>query len=175
MTERRIRYNLDRKSEFLHPFDIKEKYSSLKDRLAYYLLLQVHTFMKTSGLKGLPKAMEQLVEKAANINAHEARQHPQEKRPEFLGSELAKHMGETFSSDYHVEKEKDNFKVVLDRCGCIESVIEHSKEFSFSESESKAIFCGSCMGGYRGASEKLGLKFDGSLSRKGCYMHFKIS
>ena len=151
----------------------EEKYNSLKSRLAYYLLLQVYTFLQTSGMKDLPEAMKRLVGKAAEINVKRAKHYPKEKHPEFVGSELARHMGETFSSDYHIEKGDGKFKVVLDRCGCIGSVLERSKDFELDESVSRAIFCGACIGGYRKTADDLNMKFDGELTDKGCYMNFQ--
>ncbi len=165
---------LEEEKEPLDSFDIQEKYAALRDRLAYYLLLQVYTYMQTSGMSGLPDAMKHLAEKAADINVEGAKRYPREKHPEVLGRELARHMGETFSSEYRVEKDESRFKVVLDRCGCIGSVLKRSRDFGFSESESRAIFCGACMGGYRRSSEKLGLKFQGALSQEGCYMDFQL-
>ena len=154
-------------------FTAGEKYASLKDRLAYYLLIQVYTFLKTSGIRGLPEAMKLLTEKAAEINVKEARRQPSDKRAEFLAGMLSQHMGETFSSTYHTEKQDSHSKVVLTRCGCIESILEHSKSFGLTVSDCKAVFCGSCMGGYRKSAEKLQLEFNGALTREGCYMNFK--
>lgn len=152
--------------------DIHEKYESLRERLAYYLLIQVYTFLQTSGISSVPDAMKRLVEKASDMNVEEAKQHTSEKHAEVLANQLVRHMGETFSSKYHVEKDERRFNVVLERCGCIESVIKHSKDFGLGENECRAIFCGTCMGGYRKAAEKLGLNFDGALSRNGCHMDF---
>lgn len=124
-------------------------------------------------MREIPEAMKMLIEKAAGINVREAKRHPPEEYHKVLGSELAMHMGETFSSDYHVENNDKNTKVVLDTCGCISSVIEHAEEFNLSDTECKSIFCGSCMGGYKKSTEMLNLKFEGALTKKGCYMDFQ--
>lgn len=151
---------------------MKERYEELKDRLAYYLLLQVYTFLNISGSKDVDVAMRRLTEKAAEINIREAQLLPEEKYGESLGHALAKHMGEAFNSKYEIKPGEDNFKVVLEECGCINSILKNSSEFGFDDSTCRYIFCGACMGGYRLSAEKLGLKFKGSLTPHGCSMAF---
>jgi len=153
-------------------YSLEEKYHSLKDMLAYYLLLQLHTFMITSGEKDLKRAMEALTEKAAAINFEEVTRFNRDMYAEALGTELARHMGETFTSRYKIEKKNRKFTVIMEVCGCIGSIIKHSKRFNLSESYCKAIFCESCMEGYRLSAEKLELIFKGFFTNQGCQMSF---
>lgn len=151
---------------------IEEKHGLLKERLAHYLLLQVHTFLNTSGKSGVPPAMKRLVEKAAEIKVERARSPTSASYSEALGWDLVTHMGEAFDSRYRVIEEQSGLRVTLDECGCISSIIKLRGGFDLGEHECKAIFCGSCMGGYRAAADKLGLRFEGRLSDAGCAMEF---
>ena len=154
---------------------LEERYEGLKERLGYYLLLQVYTFLHTSDGNDLSSAMKSLTDKASEINVREAKQLPELKYPEALGSSLAKHMGEAFDSKYEVENGKNNYKVILEECGCIDCIQKESDEFGLDDATCRTIFCGACLGGYRMSAEKLGIKFDGSLSTEGCSMTFRSS
>ena len=149
-----------------------ERYEELKERLGYYLLLQVYTFLYTSEGNDLDAAMKCLIEKASDINMREASHLPESEYAEALGSSLAKHMGEAFDSRYSVEDSNDSFSVKLDECGCIGCITKDSSKFGFDDATCRAIFCRACLGGYRLSAEKLGVKFEGSLTPLGCSMTF---
>ena len=119
--------------------------------------------------------MRRLVEKASEINVKEAKRLPEHEYSEFLGRSLAKHMGNAFSSKYRTEGEKDNFSVIMEECGCLGCILQSSRSFDLGERDCKAIFCGACLGGYKLSAEKLGVKFEGYLTQKGCMMTFYSS
>lgn len=117
-------------------------------------------------------AMECLIEKASEINMREAKLFPESKYAQVLGDSLAKHMGEAFNSKYRIEDSKDIYRVILEECGCIGCILQDSDEFGLNDTTCRGIFCGACLGGYRLSAEKLGIKFEGSLSPLGCSMTF---
>jgi len=152
---------------------VEERYSRLRRRLAHYLLLQAYTFMETSGEGEVPAAMRKLTEKSAELKVQRMKDRPPNEYAEALGEDLATNMGVAFDSSYFVERDGGSSKVVLDECGCITSVIQGSAEFSLDPHLCRTIFCGSCLGGYREATEILGLRFKGKLTDSGCMMSFK--
>ena len=152
-----------------------ERYDMLRAKLADYLLLQVNTFIAGAGERAIAPAMELLTEKSADMKVQEARRNGQEKglrAADSLSKNLEVSMGETFNSDYRVESNNSTRTVILDRCGCIESVLKTAETYDMSKPQAKSIFCGACMSGYRKASSTLSLEFKGRLSEKGCTMSF---
>ena len=147
----------------------------LRGKLADYLLLQVNTFIAGAGERAIGPAMDLLTEKSAEMKVREARKNGQSHGAmavNSLSKNLADSMGETFNSDYRVESEDSSSTVTLDRCGCIESVLETAGNYDMPWVQAKSIFCGACMSGYRKAASALGLGFNGKLSEKGCMMSF---
>ena len=151
---------------------VEKRYSRLRQRLGHYLLLQAYTFIETSGQGEISTAMRKLIEKSAELKVERIKDRPPNEYTVALSEDLATNMGETFDSRYHVERDGGNSKVVLEECGCIMSVMQGSAEFNLDPHLTRSIFCGSCMGGYREATEKLGLKFKGKLTDSGCMMSF---
>ncbi len=63
--------------------------------------------------------------------------------------------------------------VRLDRCGCIESVLEQAEAYGLTKPQARSIFCSTCIGSYRKAAETLELGFQGKLrGEHGCSMSF---
>src|SRR5213593_5254391 len=154
---------------------LEKRYEMLRSKLADYLLLQVNTFIAGAGERAIGPAMEMLTEKSAEIKVREAEKKAQdngEPSVDSLSKNLVESMGETFNSDYRVESKESSRTVILDRCGCIESVLETAATYDMSQVQAKSIFCGACMSGYRKAASTLGLEFKGRLSEKGCSMSF---
>ena len=156
---------------------LEERYQMLRKTLAHYLLLQVGTFVKTVGLDKVGPAMEILTDKKAELKVQEIREKGEQRGPaaavKALSQSLADSMGETFSSDYHVENNGSSREVVLSRCGCIESVVEQADEYGLTGPQARSIFCATCMSSYRKAAEALSLGFKGRLSGEhGCSMSF---
>ncbi len=154
---------------------LEKKYEMLRGKLADYLLLQVNTFIAGAGERAIGPAMELLTEKSAEMKVREAQKKAQDDgKPlvDSLSRNLVESMGETFNSDYRVEGNESSRTVVLDRCGCIESVLETAATYDMTRVQAKSIFCGACMSGYRKAASTLGLEFKGKLSEKGCSMSF---
>src|SRR5437867_993687 len=154
---------------------LEKKYEMLRSKLADYLLLQVNTFIAGAGERAIGPAMELLTEKSAEMKVREAQKKAQDsgKPPvDSLSKNLVESMGETFNSDYRVENKESSRTVILDRCGCIESVLETAATYDMTQVQAKSIFCGACMSGYRKAASTLGLEFKGRLSEKGCSMSF---
>src|SRR6059036_2410333 len=154
---------------------LEEKYEMLRRELADYLLLQVNTFIAGAGERAIGPAMELLTEKSAEMKVREALKKAQdtgEPSVDSLSKNLVESMGETFNSDYRVESKESSRTVILDRCGCIESVLETAATYDMTQVQAKSIFCGACMSGYRKAASTLGLEFKGRLSEKGCSMSF---
>ena len=154
---------------------LEEKYEMLRRKLADYLLLQVNTFIAGAGERAIGPAMELLTEKSAEMKVREAQKKAQdngEPSVDSLSKNLVDSMGETFNSDYRVESKGSSRTVILDRCGCIESVLETAATYDMTQVQAKSIFCGACMSGYRKAASTLGLEFKGRLSEKGCSMSF---
>ncbi len=154
---------------------LEKRYEMLRSKLADYLLLQVHTFIAGAGERAIGPAMELLTEKSAEMKVLEAQKKAQENgRPpvDSLSKNLVDSMGETFNSDYRVEGKDSSRTVILDRCGCIESVLDTAATYDMTRVQAKSIFCGACMSGYRKAASTIGLEFKGKLSEKGCSMGF---
>jgi len=156
----------------LHRYTLEERYEELKERLGDYLLLQVYTFIDTSGRGYIPSAMKRLIEKASEINVQEAKRLSEDRYAESLGRDMARHMGEVFSSKYKVEGDEYRFSVVIDECGCLRCILKNSNSFDLDEHNCRAIFCDACLGGYRLSAEKLGVGFEGFLTKQGCKMTF---
>ena len=154
---------------------LEERYEGLKERLGDYLLLQAYTFIDISGRGDIPGAMRRLTEKASEINVKEAKGRSDQGYAESLGRALASHMGETFFSRYRTESDEEKFSVVMEECGCLGCILQSSRSFDLGERDCKAIFCGACLGGYKLSAEKLGVKFEGYLTQKGCMMTFYSS
>ncbi len=147
----------------------------LRGKLADYLLLQVNTFISGAGERAIGPAMEILTDKSAEMKVREARKNGQDQGSgavNSLSQNLVVSMGETFNSDYTVEGKESSRTVTLDRCGCIESVLETAATYDMTRPQAKSIFCGACTSGYRKAASTLGLNFKGKLSEKGCQMSF---
>ena len=154
-----------------------EKYEMLRAKLADYLLLQVNTFIAGAGESAIGPAMELLTEKSAEMKVVEARRNGQGSgmpAADALSKNLAVSMGETFNSDYKAESTESSRSVILDRCGCIESVLKTAETYDMTRAKAKSIFCGACMSGYRKAASTLGLEFKGRLSESGCAMSFVV-
>ncbi len=154
---------------------LEKRYEMLRGKLADYLLLQVNTFIAGAGERAIGPAMELLTEKSAQMKVREAQKKARDngKPPvDSLSKNLVDSMGETFNSDYRVESKESSRTVILDRCGCIESVLETAATYDMTRVQAKSIFCGACMSGYRKAASTLGLEFKGRLSEKGCSMSF---
>src|SRR5881628_225733 len=154
---------------------LEKRYEMLRSKLADYLLLQVNTFIAGAGERAIGPAMELLTEKSAEMKVREAQKKAQDsgKPPvDSLSKNLVESMGETFNSDYRVENKQSSRTVILDRCGCIESVLETAATYDMTRAQAKSIFCGACMSGYRKAALALDIGFKGKLSEKGCTMGF---
>src|SRR6059036_1946975 len=152
---------------------LEKRYEMLRAKLADYLLLQVNTFIAGAGERAIGPAMELLTEKSAEMKVREAQKKAQdngEPSVDSLSKNLVDSMGETFNSDYRVESKESSRTVILDRCGCIESVLDTAATYDMTQVQAKSIFCGACMSGYRKAASTLGLEFKGRLSEKGCSM-----
>src|SRR6266581_5341748 len=166
---------LSKTVELDKPVTLEKRYEMLRGKLADYLLLQVNTFIAGAGERAIGPAMELLTEKSAEMKVREAQKKAQDngKPPvDSLSKNLIDSMGETFNSDYRVESKESSRTVTLDRCGCIESVLETAATYDMTRVQAKSIFCGACMSGYRKAASTLGLEFKGRLSEKGCSMSF---
>ncbi|HZY47735.1 MAG TPA: hypothetical protein VFE96_08075 [Candidatus Bathyarchaeia archaeon] len=151
---------------------MEERYEMLRKTLAHYLLLQVGTFVGLAGFDAVGPAMNMLTDLKANLKVEEIKKSGKD-RAEALSQNLAESMGETFASDYDVEIEKDSRIVKLDRCGCIESVLARADDYGLTKSQARSMFCGTCIGSYRKASEQLQLGFKGKLRGDlGCSMSF---
>ena len=154
---------------------IEERFEMLRNKLADYLLLQVDTFIAGAGERAIGPAMEILTEKSADMKVDQIRERGQGQgrlAVNALSKNLAESMGETFNSDYKVEDAESSRTVTLNRCGCIESVMETAPRYSMTAARAKSIFCGACMNSYKKAASTLSLGFKGRLSEKGCAMSF---
>lgn len=151
---------------------IEERYEMLRKTLAHYLLLQVGTFVGLAGFDAVGPAMNMLTDMKANLKVEDIKKRPTSPI-EALSQNLAESMGETFSSDYHVEVEEDTRSVNLDRCGCIESVLAQAESYDLTKAQARSIFCSTCIGSYKKAAETLQLGFQGKLrGENGCSMSF---
>lgn len=150
---------------------IEKRYELLRKSLAHYLLLQVSTFIHGAGLEAIKPAMEILTQKSADLKT-QAIQNKSDDPVEALSQNLAISMGDTFNSDYTVEKKGRSRSVTLRECGCIRSIMESSEDYGLSKPLAKSIFCGACMNGYRKSSLALKVGFKGKLSEAGCNMTF---
>ncbi len=147
----------------------------LRETLAGYLLLQVDTFITGLGKEAIGPAMSMLTDKSAQLKVRAIKERTRgdaEKSADLLSENLADSMGETFSSDYHVNRNGSQRTVTLSRCGCIESVLARADTYGLTGSQARSIFCGSCIGSYRKAATSLELDFKGRLSKAGCSMSF---
>jgi hypothetical protein len=154
---------------------LEEKYEMLRSKLADYLLIQVNTFISGAGERAIGPAVEWMTEKSAEMKISDIKNSGQDKgrlAVDALSKNLADSMGETFNSDYRVEDDAASRTVTLDRCGCIESVLETAGRYEMPKAQAKSIFCGACMSSYRKAAIGLGLGFKGKLSETGCAMSF---
>lgn len=152
---------------------LEERYQLLRKTLAHYLLLQVGTFVTSAGYDAIGPAMDILTDMKANLKVQDIKGKNQQDPVEALSENLAESMGETFNSDYDIET-GDGFRMVkLDRCGCIESVVEQSEAYGLTKLQARSIFCGTCIGSYKKAAETLQLGFKGQLKGEhGCSMKF---
>ena len=147
----------------------------LRKTLAGYLLLQVDTFITGLGKEAIGPAMNMLTDKSAQLKIQtitEKTRGNTEEAADLLSENLADSMGETFSSDYNITRNGSQRTVTLNRCGCIESVLENAHNYGLTGPEVRSIFCGSCIGSYKKAATSLELDFKGKLSKAGCYMSF---
>jgi len=152
---------------------LEERYEMLRKTLAHYLLLQVGTFVTSAGFDAIGPAMNILTDMKASLKVQEIKGKGEGNNVEALSQNLAESMGETFDSDYDIET-GDGFRMVkLDRCGCIESVVEQAEAYGLTKPQARSIFCGTCMSSYKKAAETLGVGFKGKLSgAHGCSMKF---
>ena len=151
---------------------MEERYEMLRKTLAHYLLLQVGTFVGLAGFDAVGPAMNMLTDMKANLKVEDIKKRATSPM-EALSQNLAESMGETFASDYHVEREKDTRSVNLDRCGCIESVLAQAESYDLTKAQARSIFCSTCIGSYKKAAETLQLGFQGKLrGENGCSMSF---
>jgi hypothetical protein len=154
---------------------LEERYEMLRKTLAHYLLLQVGTFVTAYGFDAVGPAMNILTDKKAELKVWEIKGKGEaglENAVKALSQNLADSMGETFNSDYEVET-RDFFRTVkLNRCGCIESVVDQAEAYGLTKVQARSIFCGTCMTSYKKAAETLKLGFRGRLSKGGCSMSF---
>jgi hypothetical protein len=150
----------------------EERYEMLRKTLAHYLLLQVGTFVGLAGFDAVGPAMNMLTDMKANLKVEDIKK--QAANPmEALSRNLAESMGETFASDYNVEKGDAIRTVNLDRCGCIESVLDQADSYGLTKAQARSIFCSTCIGSYKKAAETLQLGFKGRLREEnGCSMSF---
>ena len=109
--------------------------------------------------------MKALIDKTAEIKIARAKNLGDSNYVESLSTDLATNMGAAFDSNYHTEKDSNQTEVTLTECGCITDVVKLGPKFGLDASECRSIFCGSCMGGYKAASEKLDVTFDGNLTK----------
>jgi len=154
---------------------LEQRYEKLRNTLAGYLLLQVDTFISGLGEKALGPAMNMFTEKSAEMKTRKIKEQGKGNGSEAvhaLAGNLAESMGETFNSDYNVAKNGSVETVTLDRCGCIESIVENAETYGLTAKQARAIFCGSCMSSYRKTATSLGMGFKGRLSKEGCMMSF---
>ncbi len=155
---------------------VEERYEMLRKTLAHYLLLQVGTFVSTIGFEAVGPAMDFLTDKKAELKVREIQEKNapgSEETVRALAQNLADSMGETFNSDYDVETGDSSRTVRLNRCGCIESVVDQAGNYGLTKEQARSIFCGTCMKSYRKAAESLNLAFKGRLVGKiGCTMSF---
>lgn len=146
----------------------------LRKTLAHYLLLQVGTFVGLAGFDAVGPAMNMLTDMKANLKVEDIKKRAADPM-EALSENLAQSMGETFASDYNVEKGEDIRSVNLDRCGCIESVLGQADAYGLSKAQARSIFCSTCIGSYKKAAETLQLGFRGRLrGENGCSMSFSL-
>lgn len=151
---------------------MEERYEMLRKTLAHYLPLQVGTFVGLAGFDAVGPAMNMLTEMKANLKAEDIKKRPVNPM-EALSQNLADSMGETFASDYAVEKSEGARTVNLARCGCIESVLAQADSYGLTKAQARSIFCGTCIGSYKKAAETLSLGFQGRLrGENGCSMSF---
>ncbi len=150
---------------------VEKRYELLRQSLAHYLLLQVSTFIHGAGQEAIKPAMEILTQKSADLKT-QAIQNNADDPVDALSQNLAISMGDTFNSDYTVEKKGPARSVTLRECGCIKSIMESSEDYGLSKPVAKSIFCGACMNGYRKSAEALMVGFKGKLSDAGCNMSF---
>src|SRR3989440_13026909 len=81
-----------------------ERYEMLRKTLAHYLLLQVGTFVTAAGFDAIAPAMNILTDMKANLKVQDIKSKNQGSRVEALSKNLADSMGETFNSDYEIER-----------------------------------------------------------------------
>lgn len=162
-------------SKFIQPQKARtteERYELLRKTLAHYLLLQVGTFVGLAGFDAVGPAMNMLTDMKANLKVEDIRKRTAEP-VEALSHNLAESMGETFASDYYVEKGERAQTVNLDRCGCIESVLAQAESYDLTKAQARSIFCSTCIGSYKKAAETLQIGFKGKLrGENGCSMSF---
>lgn len=154
-----------------------ERYELLRKTLAHYLLLQVGTFIEAFGFEAIGPSMNVLTERKAELKVQEVKRQGGSatgvEAVEALSHNLALSMGETFNSDYSVEVGDGVRTVKLERCGCIESVLEQSEQHGLTKPQARSVFCGACVGSYKKSAESLGLKFAARLTGEaGCSMSF---
>ena len=151
---------------------IEERYEMLRKTLAHYLLLQVGTFVGLAGFDAVGPAMNMLTDMKANLKVEDIKK--RETSPMVaLSQNLAESMGETFASDYSVDRGEGARTVSLDRCGCIESVLDQADSYGLTKAQARSIFCSTCIGSYKKAAETLQLGFQGKLrGENGCSMTF---
>ena len=157
---------------------LEERYEMLRKTLAHYLLLQVGTFVTAAGFDAIAPAMDILTSMKANLKVQDIQAKGDANRVEALSQNLAESMGETFDSDYDIETGDGSRTVRLDRCGCIESVVEQAESYGLTKAQARSIFCGTCISSYKKAAESLQVGFKGKLrGAQGCSMSFsdKIS
>ena len=150
---------------------LEVRYELLKKSLARYLLLQVSTFIHGFGQDAIKPAMEILTQKTVDLRVQEIKKSG-ENPAEGLARNLAVSMGDTFNSDYTVERKGQARSVSLNTCGCIKSTLDNAEDYGISKPLAKSIFCGACMNGYRKSAEALNVGFKGRLSETGCNMTF---
>jgi hypothetical protein len=152
---------------------LEERYEMLRKTLAHYLLLQVGTFVTAAGFDAIAPAMNILTDMKAKLKVQDVKTNGHGSRVEALSQNLADSMGETFDSDYEIERGDASRTVKLDRCGCIESVVSQAESYGLTKAQARSIFCATCMSSYKKAAEALEVGFKGRLrGDHGCSMSF---
>lgn len=151
----------------------KFKYLEMRDSYGYYLWLLVYGIREIYGMGGVWAVIKRASEKSAQDKFSKFEMKDGKEQVRILGEILLK-MCERFSSEFEVERAENFFYMRIENCRCLPPLTERAENFSSSGMEARALACSECMGSYKLASQKAGIRFRGRRTESGCEMSFEI-
>lgn len=148
-------------------------HETLSLRMAGYVLGLGQAIKDSDGRVALEAHIRSVAEKSGERKADDLASVPRTQQYQALAERLRNMLHDFGGTNIETSAKDCDSSVDNPACPCLSPFVDQARRFGFSRDEVHRFACMICMPSYAKAAQVLGVEFRGTLTERGCVMHFR--